>query len=186
MEGFALTARDRLAMLTAGLCTLPAALPISATPPSKGNIAEGGLNTAGDLAPGGAGFGGALYVAGGQVVITTTNINGNQAIPGNGGGGVSYGAGLYVAGGTVNVGNCTLDSNTASESATTGGGGGLYVAAGTVTLTDCTVQSNTAAYGGGIYIASLATVSIDPFTVAHVINNTAATDPNIDGTYILT
>ncbi len=153
----------------------------------EGNIAEGGLNTGALTGTGGAGFGGALYVAGGQVVITTTNINGNQAITGaDGTGGVSYGAGLYVAGGTVKVANCTVDSNTASESATTGYGGGLYVAAGTVTFTNCTVQSNTATYGGGIYIASLATVYIDPFTRAHVIDNTASIDPNIDGTYVLT
>jgi hypothetical protein len=153
----------------------------------EANIAEGGLNTGAATGTGGAGFGGAVYVAGGQVVISTTNIDGNQAVTGaDGTGGVSYGAGLYVAGGTVQIASCTVDSNTASESATAGYGGGLYVAAGTVTLTNCTVQSNTAAYGGGIYIASMAMVSIDPFTVAHVVNNTASTDPNIDGTYILT
>ena len=153
----------------------------------EGNIARGGLNTGAATGTGGAGFGGAVYVAGGRVVMTTTNMNGNQAISGpDGEGGVSYGAGLYVAGGTVNVANCTVNSNTASESATTGYGGGLYVAAGTVTLTDCTVQSNTAAFGGGIDIASLAIVYLDPSTQAHVMNNTASTDPNIDGTYIKT
>jgi len=41
-------------------------------------------------------------------------------------------------------------------------------------------------YGGGIYIASAASVSLDSFTVAHTINNTARIDPNIDGTYIET
>ncbi len=139
----------------------------------EGNAAEGGLNTGAATGPGGAGFGGALYVAGGKVVITTTNINGNQAIAGaDGTGGISYGAGLYVAGGTLNVANCTLDSNTASESANNGSGGGLYVAAGAVTLTNCAVESNTATYGGGIYIASAATVYIDPFTLAHVIDDT--------------
>jgi predicted outer membrane repeat protein len=56
-----------------------------------------------------------------------------------------------------------------------------------VTLSNDTVESNSASSaGGGIYIASLATVYIDPFTLAHVINNTAAIDPNIDGTYIET
>jgi hypothetical protein len=40
--------------------------------------------------------------------------------------------------------------------------------------------------GGGIYIATAATVYVDPFTLAHVIDNSASTDPNIDGKYIVT
>jgi hypothetical protein len=40
--------------------------------------------------------------------------------------------------------------------------------------------------GGGLYIASGATVDIDAFTLAHLINNTAATsDAEIHGPYIL-
>jgi hypothetical protein len=54
-------------------------------------------------------------------------------------------------------------------------------------ITSDTVESNVASgaysYAGGIYIATAATVSVDPFTLAHVINNTAAIDPNIDGSY---
>ncbi len=69
-------------------------------------------------------------------------------------------------------------------------GGGLYVAVGTVILASDTVESNVASpvssFGGGIYIASAATVCVDSFTLAHLIDNTASTDPNIDGTYILT
>jgi hypothetical protein len=77
-------------------------------------------------------------------------------------------------------------------------GGGLYVPGGsdanTVTLCGDTVESNTAqdgagiitgptSYGGGLYIATGATVYIDALT--QVINNTADADPNVDGSYII-
>jgi hypothetical protein len=39
--------------------------------------------------------------------------------------------------------------------------------------------------GGGLYIAYLATVYLDSFTVAHIINNTADYGPNILGSYTL-
>jgi hypothetical protein len=65
----------------------------------------------------------------------------------------------------------------------------MYVAAGIVTLCNDIVENNVALTfaaggGGGIYIASAATVYIDAFTLAHVISNT--TDgkvDNIDGPY---
>jgi hypothetical protein len=113
-----------------------------------------------------------VYVAGGAVTLSNDTVQSNSAI---------FGGGLDVAGGTVTLSNDTVQSNSAVS------GGGLYVADGTVTLSNDTVESNSASSaGGGICIASLATVYIDPFTLAHVINNTAPTDPNIDGTYILT
>jgi len=41
--------------------------------------------------------------------------------------------------------------------------------------------------GGGLFIASGATVDVDPFTLKHVIDNTVSTNyPNIFGTYIET
>ena len=40
-------------------------------------------------------------------------------------------------------------------------------------------------HGGGMYIQSGATAYLDAFTVANTIDNTADSDPNIDGTYIL-
>jgi hypothetical protein len=40
--------------------------------------------------------------------------------------------------------------------------------------------------GGGLYIASAATLYLDAFTLAHTINNTASTSNNdIFGPYIL-
>jgi hypothetical protein len=76
------------------------------------------------------------------------------------------------------------------------------VASGTLTLCNDSVQNNTAqpgfggypntgtGAGGGLLIASGATVHIDSFTVANTINNTDSSGTNgstanIDGTYIL-
>jgi hypothetical protein len=147
-----------------------------------GNSATGGSNSDG---PDGSGFGGALYVAAGQVVMTTSTVNNNTVHGYFNAGDAAYGGGLYVAGGAVTLSNDTVQANSVNE--TSAFGGGLYVAGGTVILNNDTVASNSAgSAGGGIYIFSGATVYIDPFTVANVINNTAAIDPNIDGTYIET
>jgi hypothetical protein len=146
------------------------------------NTAAAGVGAGG---PDASGFGGALYVAAGEVVMNTSTVNNNIATGPLEWDYGSYGGGAYVAGGTVTLSNDTVQSNSANENIAFGGG--LYVAGGAVTLSNDTVESNSASTaGGGIYIASLATVFIDPFTLAHVINNTASTDPNIDGTYILT
>jgi hypothetical protein len=57
-----------------------------------------------------------------------------------------------------------------------------------------TVQFNTAGggcstagqgYGGGVYLQSGATASLDGTTVARTIHNHADIDPDIDGTYTL-
>jgi hypothetical protein len=125
-----------------------------------------------------ASFGGGLYFAGGTVTLSNDTVESNSAS--SAGGGICYSA-EYAGSGTMTLSNDTVESNSASS------GGGLYVAGVTVTLSNDTVESNSASSaGGGIYIATAATVSIDPFTLAHVINNTASTDPNIDGTYIET
>jgi hypothetical protein len=179
-----------------------------------GNMAEGGPGD-GAISSNGSGLGGALYVAAGNVVMTSSTVNDNEVHGYFDSGDACYGGGVYVAGGTVTLSKDTVQSNSVNDSSGFGGGlyvaggavtlnndlvesnslngtisnygGGLYVAGGTVTLSNDTVESNSASSaGGGIYIAPLATVSIDPFTRAHVINNTASTDPNIDGTYILT
>jgi predicted outer membrane repeat protein len=156
----------------------------------------------------GTSYGGGLYVAGGNVTASITLSN--DTVESNS---ASFGGGLYVGGasaGTVTLSNCTVESNSASsagggicyiavylggtmtlsndtvESNSASSGGGLYVN-DKMTLSNDTVESNSASSGGGgIYIATAATVYIDPFTVANTINNTASTEPNIDGTYILT
>jgi hypothetical protein len=167
---------------------------------------------------GGNAFGGGIFAAGGMATLTGVVVDNNVAQGGEGGsrfgqdglayshGGSAFGGGLSVAAGTVNLSSSTVDNNSVA-----GGygynnlqyaeafGGGLYVGGGTVTLCSDTVQSNSAVadptftsdgHGGGIYIASGATVYIDSFTVANTISNTDAyglnsSTANIDGTYIL-
>ncbi len=144
-----------------------------------GNNARGGTY-------GGWAFGGAVYVAGGTANVTNTTLTSNSATALDGG--YAFGGALYVAGGQVILTAATLNGNgTISATAPSARGGALYVAGGTVTLAIDTVESNTAlGAGGGLFIAQGATVYIDTFTLAHVINNTAPFDPNIDGTYIET
>jgi hypothetical protein len=138
----------------------------------EGNRASGGAysgNLFGRITPAGDGYGGALYIAGGTASIASTTITGNYAFGGSTGG--------------FNIGGNAY-------------GGALYVAAGQVVLTTTTVNNNNAvpgqgssqatSYGGGLFIAIAATVDIDAFTLANVINNTAVIDPNIDGTCIET
>jgi hypothetical protein len=128
--------------------------------------------------PGGNGYGGGIYVAAGSVTLSDDTLSANAALGGQG-------CPLSFRGHSGNGGNCF--------------GGALYVAGGTMTLRDDAVTGNTAnggapgqsynatsglGEGGGIYIATPATVSLDGFTVANVLNNTASTsDPNIDGSY---
>jgi hypothetical protein len=137
--------------------------------------------------------------------------NSFSSTPGNGGNG--FGGGIYVAGGTVNLSNVTLSHNGAqfgaggsSASFTpppngkhrpspgkpgnpgNGSGGALYAAGGTITLLNDTVEFNNASdAGGGLYIVGgnkpNALVCLDAFTVANVINNTAARYSDIFGSY---
>jgi hypothetical protein len=161
---------------------------------------------------GGNGCGGGVYVAGGTVTLSSDTVDGNQAVGGaeaateNNGfsGGNAYGGAVYVAGGSATLSSDTVDGNQAVGGAVLVGlpgsksgnayGGGLYVADGTVTLSSDTVQSNAATggaalngipgqgYGGGLYNAAKAkNVSIDSATL--ITNNTANTDPNIDGPF---
>jgi hypothetical protein len=160
------------------------------------NVAQGGQGgsaSAGYGGHGGNGLGGALQVSGGTVSVSNAALSSNTTQGGNGGTGSIIG-GLGSTNGGVG-GN--------------GFGGGLEVAGGTVTLISVTVTTNHAyggsnapsagaglpqlsfAEGGGLYIASMATVYIDPFTLAHVISNIASPPgsqigsyPNIFGTYI--
>ncbi|HEV3083819.1 MAG TPA: hypothetical protein VGY66_28820 [Gemmataceae bacterium] len=127
-----------------------------------------------------AGRGGAIYNAG-SASISECTLAGNTA-----GYGYSSGeGGAIFSYGPLTLSACTLTGNTTGSRYSAGWGGGLYVAGGTVTLTNDAVQSDTAATaGGGIYIQSNAVVHLDAFTLANVINNTAPTDPNIDGSFL--
>jgi hypothetical protein len=147
---------------------------------------------------GGDASGGGLYVAAGTAYVTGASISNNSARGGAGGtwyimgfaqayGGNAFGGGLYMANATVSLSSGTVQNNSAIGGFSIANnlefaeafGGGLYVTGGTLTLSNDTVQYNSATVtdgydgrGGGIYIVSGATVSIDTFTAANTINNT--------------
>jgi hypothetical protein len=152
-------------------------------------------NYYGNGGAGGNAYGGGVYVAGGTVTVTNATLSGNTAQGGSGGlGGPGDGSGaggaLFVAAGAVNVTNSFVNNNSATDPDNLAGyGGGLYVWGGTVNLSSDTIENNTAGgsdgYGGGMYITTQATVSLDSYTLANTINNSASVDPNIYGTYVL-
>jgi hypothetical protein len=138
---------------------------------------------------GGAGFGGGLYVAAGTVTLSNTNVAGNSAQGGDGGnaapatfntltlpgiGGNGMGGGIYLAGGIVTMRNDSVTGNNAK-----GGLGGNYSTWNSGNRTASGVSK-----GGGIFIVS-ASAGLDASTLAHILNNTAATDPNLGGPYSL-
>jgi len=99
------------------------------------NVSGSGIGYA-DGFDGGAAAGGGLYVASGEVVLESTQIDGNQALGGNGGNGGIYMSSDYGPEGQVG-------GRGASAS-----GGGLYDA-GTVALLAGSIGSNTAQGGAG-------------------------------------
>jgi hypothetical protein len=135
---------------------------------------------------GGNAFGGGVCVAGGTASLTDVTLSSNTAAGGRGGdtplyvtpgaGGSGLGGGLYVNSGEVTMTGATLSSNTAQ-----GGRGGVSTDFNTSVL-----GPDGNGFGGGLYISAPATVSLDAFTLAHVINNTASASNNdIFGSYVL-
>jgi hypothetical protein len=141
----------------------------------KGVTGFGAHATAGQPAAGGG-----IYSSGSLTLEGGTIVQNNQAVGGDGGLIISLNGESMQAGGN-------------------GFGGGVYVSGGTATLTNVTVSSNSAlggrgkyfpgpglGEGGGLSINTAATVHLDAFTVANIVNNTASTsDPNIHGSYQL-
>ena len=79
---------------------------------------------------------------------------------------------MYAGGGTIIMHNDSVTGNTAQRGA--GGGHGLRGWSGRPGLGE----------GGGLYIDPAATVDLNAFTVANILNNTASTsDPDIHGSY---
>ncbi|GAB6013479.1 beta strand repeat-containing protein [Viscerimonas tarda] len=113
--------------------------------------------------PSTAGKGGAVYVDGGDFILSGGTISGNTAtvntgdVFGNGAGG-----GVWVGnGGTFVMSSGTISGNTASHTVIYGAdGGGVYVASGgSFTMNGGTISSNNASsgansYGGGVFVAS--------------------------------
>jgi hypothetical protein len=134
-----------------------------------------------------ASSGGGIFNNGsGTLIVTGSTLSGNSA-----GGSVFGGVGGGIdSRGALTVSGCALSGNSAAE------GGGICVAFNgtysTATLTNDTVTTNTARnyVGGGLFIASGVTVSLDSFTVANILNNTDSSGlngptANIDGSYTL-
>jgi hypothetical protein len=127
------------------------------------NKAEGGTNNY-NLA--GSAYGGAVCVLAGTVTLSGDSLGG--PVPNNG---------------AVNQ-NVAVAGIASSNAHGYGYGGGLCVLGGAVTLTNDVVENNTAgwhdtwgnsweyAHGGGIYVASGATFSIDSYTLTYTFNNT--------------
>jgi hypothetical protein len=142
----------------------------------RNNVARGGRG--GDGFDGGNAYGGGLFVGGGTLSVVNSNIADNTAQGGQGGtgsragdGGNGYGGGLYLAGGSAEIRQTIVTGNHAV--------GGL---GGTGNHKRLEGKPGTSA-GGGIYIAALASVGLDAFTIEHVTNNTAKKKPNILGGY---
>jgi hypothetical protein len=145
-------------------------------------------------------YGGGIYIAGGTATITGSTFGSNAAE-----GSTAYGGAVYIAAGTVTLSGDSLGYQSATfgvppNSAEgwgvvpgdNGYGGALYVAGGSVTLTNDYVQGNAAfdlnstAYlgpnGGGMFIASGATLYLDSFTWGQTTGNSPN---NIWGGYTL-
>jgi hypothetical protein len=145
-------------------------------------------------------FGGGVYIAGGTANITGSTFASNEAI-----GSTAYGGALYVAAGTVTLSGDAFGMYSATnyvpgnvaegfgiQPGNNGYGGAIYVAGGSVTLRNDYIDGNTAsdyqgtAYlgpeGGGIFIASGATVYLDSFTYGAMTGNSPH---NVWGAYIL-
>jgi hypothetical protein len=149
----------------------------------SGNVAQGGQGGTngfanGSINPGsgGSAYGGGVEVSGGTVTLSNDTITGNQALGGDVGAGIysngpfpnqrnAYGGGVEVSGGSVTLSTDTIDGN--------GVFGGFWADEGIVGQ----------GFGGGIYIASAATVWIDTFTMTNTANNNP--DNIAYGTYIL-
>jgi hypothetical protein len=127
------------------------------------NKAEGGTNNY-NLA--GSAYGGAVCVLAGTVTLSGDSLGGPVG-----------------SNGAVNQ-NVAVAGVASSNAHGYGYGGGLCVLGGAVTLTNDVVENNTAgwldnwggfweyAHGGGIYVASGATISIDSYTLTYTFNNT--------------
>jgi hypothetical protein len=170
----------------------------------RNNQALGGVGLSGNhFSPpfggrGGSAFGGGLYISAGTATLTNVTVSSNTAQGGTGGiggvrqflsaysdlrggnGGNGLGGGLYAAGGTIDLHQVTVTGNTAAG----GAGGEEGPRQGNVFKQPD--GSPGKGEGGGLYIDAAAAVTLDPFTLTNVSNNTATTsNPNIEGVYTI-
>jgi hypothetical protein len=161
---------------------------------------------------GGNALGGGLLVAGGTVSMTGDSVSSNAALGGQGGfGGSGMGrgpnggngsSGQGQGGGIYNVVLATLSSAVDATTTTLPVTDTSTIALGAILLIDGEEMQVTAidkvhntltvvrgvngttpaAHSANAPIYS--SLGLDAFTVAHVLNNTATTDPNISGGYL--
>jgi hypothetical protein len=138
-----------------------------------GSVAiNGALFSTNTLSPGGNGGGLALRYIGTPAQIGYSTISGNTTANGNGGG-------LWIRESDAMIANTRINNNTADN------GGGVYlrdsraIPSAAVTLTRDTLTGNTArAYGGGVDVDRLSTVTIGDSLIG---TNHATLAPGIGG-----
>jgi len=153
----------------------------------QNNQALGGDSGAFEGGAGATGAGGGIYIAGGSASVMNSTLSSNLARGGNGGnggkaffptppgpGGAGLGGAIYVATGTLQISGTTITHNTARGGSSGRSPKGIGKA------------SDGIGQGGGIYIASSASVTLDAFTQTNTSGNTASTSDNdIFGSFTL-
>ena len=99
--------------------------------------------------------GGGIYSLAGQVTITDSAIEFNEAD--------DHGGGIYSLSPSADlrIQNSTISSNAAGDE-----GGGVWVGSGTATLAHATIALNDANEGGGVYISSTASANLRSSIIA--------------------
>ena len=109
--------------------------------------------------------GGAIYVGGGYVSLTSCTVEGNKAVTDGG-----YGSAIYVSGGRFALTNSRVTHNTVTSSSY---GGTIYIVGGGVTygcmVTGNTIETNLG--GGGMYITDGQVVIVSSYFADNVIYN---------------
>lgn len=110
--------------------------------------------------------GGGIYISGGEVEISTSQIIGNKALNGK-----AYGGGIFIAStGTAEIILSHITNNTlvGSYSLSTSGGGGGIAVAGSLVLQDTEISQNTVTgsgqgvtAGGGIFLSATSQAKIE-------------------------
>ncbi len=90
-------------------------------------------------------LGGGVYMAGGEMDLSSADISGNTAT--GEGAEEGLGGGIYMAGGTLIMYDGSVSRNNAAS------GGGIYASDGSLTILGGTISGNSATNGGGAYIA---------------------------------
>ena len=133
--------------------------------------------------------GGGLYLDNGTVNITNSTISGNRTGSGVSNSSPGAGGGIYVdLFVTATLTNSTVSGNSVGSGF--GGipeGGGIFTASPNLTLNSCTVVNNSAGPGGSSHGGGIATNTGGPnanrLRNTIVANNTAATGPDLSGTF---